>query len=487
MYTSKLTTALFHGKSALRSSAPCLSTSVQRASTPVLNTDINLEHFWMPFTNNRGFKAKPNKIVDRAQGMYYYLEDGTELLDGSSGLWCVNAGHGQERITDAIVKQVSKLDYAPSFGMASRAAFELAEKIIGMFDPSRGFRQVFFTQCGSTAIDTAMKMALGYHRARGEAQRTRFISRDKAYHGVNFGGVSVSGLNPNRKAFSGSLLPNVSHMPHTHSLKDMAFSKGCPTWGAHLADDLEKQIAMFDASTIAAVMVEPVIGAGGVIPPPVGYLARLREICNKHNILLIFDEVITGFGRTGAAFATEKFNVTPDMLTVAKGMTNAAVPAGAVIVQGKIYDTMLAAADRDGHVGPEFFHGYTYSGHPLAMAAGLAAIEVYEEQKIFENCARMEKYWEEGLHSLKGLPHVVDIRNIGLLGGVELATVPNQPNAAKRSGDILERAFSKGLYCRIAGPSMTLSPPLIAETHHIDRIVNTLADAIVESAKELKL
>lgn len=452
------------------------------ASSFATATKTGYDEYWMPFTHNRGFKMKP-KILDRAEGMYYYLEDGTKILDGSSGLWCVNAGHGNKKIVEAIQKQAGKLDYASSFNIGHQLPFEFARKLLELL-PGRDFGQVFFTMCGSTAVDTSLKIALAYHRARGNGTKIRFIGRERGYHGVGFGGISVGGISPNRKIYNGALLPQVDHLPHTHSLKDMAFSKGQPTWGAHLADELERIVALHDASTIAAVIVEPVAGSTGVLVPPVGYLEKLREICTKHDILLIFDEVITGFGRLGASMGTEKFNVTPDMITCAKGMTNAAVPAGAVICHRKLYDGIMENADREGAgTTIELFHGYTYGGHPLAMAAGIATLEVYQEENLFQRAADLAPYFEKGLHSLKGLPNVIDARNLGMMGAVELQPVPGE--LMKRSFDVFNRCFDKGVMVRVSGSTCAYSPPLICEKSHVDTMINTLHDAIIASAKEI--
>lgn len=343
------------------------------------------------------------------------------------------------------------------------------------------YGQVFFTMCGSTSIDTTIKIALAYHRSKGESTRVRFIGRERAYHGVGFGGIGVGGIMPNRKAFMSAAIPFVDHISHTHSLKDMAYSKGLPTWGLHLADELERVIALHDPSTIAGVFIEPVAGSTGVLPPPQGYLERIREICTKHNILLIFDEVITGFGRLGDSFAAKKFNVKADMIACAKGLTNAVVPAGAVICQSNIYESILNAADSDPNSHIEFFHGFTYSGHPLAMAAGIATLEVYEEQQIFQRANELAPYFENGLHSLKGLPNVIDIRNYGLMGAVEIAPIPGHP--IKRIMDIYNRAFKKGLFIRTTGSIIACAPPLISEKKDIDFFINTLSETIIESSK----
>lgn len=446
------------------------------------NQSLSRDGFWMPFTDHQRFKTE-SKIFESAKGVYYYTSDGREVFDGMSGLWCVNAGHSQPKIVKAIQDQAAKLDFAPCFNTGHDLPSKFAQKILNLL-PNRGFSEVFFTMCGSTAVDTAMKTALQYHRAKGEAHRVRFIGRERAYHGVGFGGISIGGLSPNRKAFSSGLLPFVDHISHTHSLKDMAFSKGLPKWGKHLAEDLERVIALHDPSTIAAVFIEPVAGSTGVLPPPEGYLERIREICTKHGILLVFDEVITGFGRVGASFATEKFNVTPDIITCAKGLTNAAVPAGAVISQSHVFEAIHKAAHAQPDTQVEFFHGYTYSAHPLAMAAGMAALEVFEEQKLFENAANLAPYWEELLHSLKDHPHVVDIRNIGLMGAVEFAPVAGAP--LRRSMDIFDRAFKKGALVRVSGSTIAMSPPLVSEKKHLELLIDILGRSIKESAEHVK-
>lgn len=462
-----------------------LARKLVNVSTEALNRTmgtavaITTDEYWMPFTNNRSFKKNP-KIISRADGVFYYTDDGKELYDGISGLWCVNAGHNNKKIISAVQKQVEKLDFVPSFNISHELPYKFSKELLKLV-PNRGFGQVFFTMCGSTAVDTSMKMALAYHRSRGEGSRVRFIGRERGYHGVGFGGISIGGILSNRKAFSGASLPFVDHLPHTHSLKDMAFSKGLPNWGLHLADELERIIALHDASTIAAVFVEPVPGSTGVLPPPKGYLQKLREICDKHGILLVFDEVINGFGRLGKSFATEYFDVTPDMITCAKGLTNSVVPQGAVISQAKIYKQLMDSADKDSQATIEFFHGYTYTGHPLAMAAGIATLEVYQEEGLFERANDLAPYFQEGIHSLKGLPNVIDIRNVGLMGAIELAPIPGNPS--KRGSDIYDRAFEKGVYARLTGNTLACAPPLISTKAHIDRLFNTLGEAIVESSK----
>ncbi len=380
----------------------------------------SMSSFWMPFTNNRDFKANPRLLVS-AEGMYYKDVDGNSILDGTAGLWCVPCGHAQPKITAAIREMAGQMDFAPTFQMGHPAAFELAEKLMDY--TGHRFGHVFYTNSGSEAVDTALKMALAYHRARGEAGRTRLIGRERGYHGVGFGGISVGGIGTNRRTF-GPLLPGVDHLPHTHNLEKNAFTRGEPEYGAHLADDLERIIALHDVSTIAAVIVEPVAGSTGVLIPPKGYLKRLRALCDKHGILLIFDEVITGFGRLTTPFAFDYFDVEPDMVTVAKGLTNAAVPMGAVFTKKHIHDAFM-----DGPAGIELFHGYTYSGHPLACAAALATLDVFKEQNILEHAASMQDYWADAVHSLKGLPHVIDIRTIGLIAGIELAPIDGKPGA----------------------------------------------------------
>jgi beta-alanine--pyruvate transaminase len=428
----------------------------------------NLDAFWMPFTANKRFKAAP-RLLARAQGMYYYTPEGREILDGTAGLWCVNAGHGQPHITQAIQAQAAEMDFAPVFQLGHPKAFELASRLAAMFPA--GMDHVFFANSGSEAVDSALKIALAYQRARGHAGRTRLIGRERGYHGVGFGGISVGGIVKNRMYF-GSLLTGVDHLPHTHDLEHNAFTKGQPAWGEHLADALERIVQLHDASTIAAVIVEPVAGSTGVLIPPVGYLQKLRQLCDKYGILLIFDEVITGFGRLGSPFAVDHFGVVPDMVTVAKGLTNATVPMGAVIVRKEIYDTMLANADAP----IELFHGYTYSGHPLASAAGLATLDVYAEQGLFQRAASIAPKWQEAVHSLRDANHVIDIRNIGLVAGIELSPRPGAPT--ERAWELFTAAFDAGLLVRVTGDIIALSPPLIIEEAQIDRIVSTIRDLL---------
>lgn len=430
-----------------------------------------LEAFWMPFTNNRAFKANP-RILVAAKDMYYTSADGRQILDGTAGLWCVNAGHGRQKIIEAVQKQVAELDYAPPFRMGHPGAFELAERLIDLFP--EGFDRVFFGNSGSEAVESALKIAIAYHRVRGEASRTRLIGRERGYHGVGFGGISVGGMANNRKFF-GSLLPGTDHLPHTHNLEQNAFSKGQPEWGAHLADDLERMIKLHDPSTIAAVIVEPVAGSTGVLIPPVGYLERLRELCTQYGILLIFDEVITAFGRLGATCATEYFNVMPDMITMAKGITNGTVPMGAVLTRKGIYDAFMTAAS-EGAI--ELPHGYTYSGHPLACATALATLDVYQEEGLFDRAKELAPYWEECAHNLKGLPHVIDIRNIGLVAAVEFESIRDR--VGDRGTFCLQRCFEKGLMVRATGDIIALSPPLIVSTEQIDRLFTIFAETIQE-------
>jgi beta-alanine--pyruvate transaminase len=436
-------------------------------TAPVPN---DMQSWWMPFTANRQFKANPRLLVG-AKGMYYTTHDGRQVIDGSAGLWCVNAGHCREPIVAAIQKQAAEMDFAPTFQMGHPKAFEFAARLAHLAPGD--LNHVFFANSGSEAVDTALKIAIAYHRARGEGARTRLIGRERGYHGVGFGGISVGGIVANRKVF-GPLLAGVDHLPHTHSLKDMAFSKGQPTWGAHLADDLERIIALHDASTIAAVIVEPVAGSTGVLIPPVGYLQKLRQICDKHGILLIFDEVITGFGRTGKAFGAETLGVIPDMMTTAKGLTNAAVPAAAVFTRKHVHEAFMQGPE---HM-IELFHGYTYSAHALACAAGLATLDLYRDEGIFENAASLSGYWEDAVHSLKGLPNVIDIRNIGIMAAVELS--PREGAPTKRGYDVFVKCYEQGLMCRLTGDTIALSPPLILTKQHIDEIFGILAKVIKE-------
>jgi beta-alanine--pyruvate transaminase len=439
--------------------------SAGAASVAVPN---NLDAFWMPFTANRQFKSKP-RLLASASGMYYTSHDNRRILDGTAGLWCCNAGHAQPAIVKAVQEQVATLDFAPTFQMGHPLAFELASRLTTILP--EGFDHVFFANSGSEAVDSALKIALAYHRVRGEGTRTRLIGRERGYHGVGFGGISVGGIVNNRKFF-GPLIPGVDHLPHTHDLAHNAYTRGQPEWGAHLADELERLVALHDASTIAAVIVEPVAGSTGVLIPPKGYLERLRAICDKHGILLIFDEVITGFGRLGSGFGAQHFGVTPDLITVAKGITSGVVPMGAVFAQKKIYDAFMTGPDN----AIELFHGYTYSGHPLACAAALATLDVYRDQDLFARAAALAPVWEDAIHSLKGTRHVIDLRNIGLIGAIELEPVPGKPT--DRAFRAFLAAYEKGVLIRTTGDIIALSPPLIIEEREIAQIVDTIRDVL---------
>jgi beta-alanine--pyruvate transaminase len=428
-----------------------------------------LDAFWMPFTANRQFKANP-RLLERADGMYYWTPDGREVLDGVAGLWCVNAGHGRREIADAAAKQLNTMEFAPTFQMGHPIAFDLANRLARLAPP--GLDRVFFTNSGSESVDTALKIAIAYHRARGEGQRTRFIGREKGYHGVGFGGISVGGMVNNRKIYGSSMLPGVDHLPHTLDLGHNAFSRGLPQWGAHLANELTRLIALHDASTIAAVIVEPISGSAGVVLPPVGYLQRLREICDQHGILLIFDEVITGFGRIGKPFASQVFGVTPDIMTTAKGLTNGAIPMGAVFSQRKIYDAMMRGPEN----AIELFHGYTYSAHPVACAAALATLDIYEREGLLTRAAELSPQWEDAVHSLRGIPHVIDVRNFGLIGAVELEPRAGAPGA--RAYEVFVKCFERGVMVRQTGDVIAMSPPLIISPRQIAHLVEILADVV---------
>jgi len=427
-----------------------------------------LEAFWMPFTANRQFKSAP-RLLAKASGMHYWTPEGRQILDGTAGLWCVNAGHGRHEISEAVARQIATMEYAPPFQMGHPGAFELANEIVKL-SPA-GLDHVFFTNSGSESVDTALKIALAWHRVRGQGTRTRLIGRERGYHGVGFGGISVGGMVNNRKFF-GAMLPGVDHLASTHSLAHNAFSRGLPAWGAQLADELERIVALHDASNIAAVIVEPVAGSTGVLLPPQGYLRRLREICSKHGILLIFDEVITGFGRTGSPFAAQEFDVVPDMITCAKGLTNGAVPMGAVIARKDIYDAFMDGPEN----AIELFHGYTYSAHPVACAAGLATLGIYEREGLLSRAADLASYWEDAVHSLKGLPHVIDTRNYGLIAGIELESIPGRPTA--RAFEAFLHCFERGVLIRTTGDIIALSPPLIIERGHIDELFGTIGDVL---------
>jgi beta-alanine--pyruvate transaminase len=438
-------------------------------NAPVRNVaPNNLEAFWMPFTANRQFKQNPRLFV-KAEGMYYYTDKGDKVLDGTAGLWCCNAGHSRPKIVKAIQDQVAELDYAPAFQMGHPKAFELASRLTQL--TPQGLDHVFFTNSGSESVETALKTAIAYHRARGDGSRFRLIGRERGYHGVNFGGISVGGIVANRKMF-GTLLTGVDHIRHTHDLARNAFSRGMPEHGVELAEDLERVILLHDPSTVAAVIVEPVAGSTGVLIPPKGYLERLRAICDKYGVLLIFDEVITGFGRLGTPFAADYFGVTPDMMTVAKGITSGVIPMGAVFVKKEIHDTFMTGPE---HL-IEFFHGYTYSANPVACAAALGTLETYAEEGLLTRAAELAPYWEEAIHSLKGLPHVIDTRNLGLIGAVELQPIAGSPT--KRAFSAFLKAYEQGLLIRTTGDIIALSPPLIVSKSEIDTIVGKLGDIL---------
>jgi beta-alanine--pyruvate transaminase len=431
--------------------------------------ELSLEELWMPFTANRAFKKAP-RLLASAAGMHYRDVDGRPVLDGTSGLWCVNAGHCRPAIVEAIQRSAATLDFAPGFQMGHPSSFALARAVAEIAPGD--LDHVFFANSGSEAVDSALKIALAYHQARGEPERVRFVGRLRGYHGVGFGGISVGGIESNRKAFAAQLLPQVDHLPHTHDLAHNAFSRGQPAWGAHLSDALEEIVARRGAGTIAAVIVEPMAGSTGVLVPPKGYLERLRAICDAHGILLVFDEVITGFGRLGTPFGADYFHVQPDMLTVAKGITNGAVPLGAVVVRRGIYRSVVDATES----GIEFFHGYTYSGHPLACAAGLATLELYRREGLFQRAAELAPVWEDAVHSLKGLPHVIDVRNLGLVAGIELE--PRSGKVGARGYDALVEAFRSGLLIRVTGDIIALSPPLIIERKEIEQLVDLLGGVL---------
>jgi len=425
----------------------------------------SMESFWMPFTGNRAFKKNP-RLYERAQGMHYYTPEGREILDMVAGLWCCNAGHGHPKIVEAIQAQAAKMDYAPHFGFGHPAAFEVAD-ILAAIAPE-GMNHVFFTNSGSESVDTALKIALAYQKERGQASRTRLIGRERGYHGVGFGGISVGGIPYNRMQFSNSMIPGVDHLPHTHLLDRNAFSRGLPEHGIELADELENIITLHHPSNVAAVIVEPIAGSAGVLIPPKGYLKRLREICDKHDILLIFDEVITGFGRLGDNFAAQAFDVIPDIITSAKGLTSGTVPMGAVFVADKIYDEFMLKPG----AAIELFHGYTYSAHPLAVAACKATQQVYADEGLFQRAAEMAPVFEDALHSLKDEPNVIDVRNYGLMGAVELLAIDGQPGA--RGGKVLQDCFDAGLMIRLTGDTIAFSPPLIIEDSHLQQAIETL-------------
>ncbi|MGV1754530.1 omega-aminotransferase AptA [Agrobacterium sp. CG674] len=434
----------------------------------------DLSNFWMPFTANRQFKAAP-RLLASAEGMYYTDIDGKRILDGTAGLWCVNAGHGRRRISQAVERQLATLDFAPTFQMGHPIAFEFAEKLaaMGPGGPDAQLDRIFFTGSGSESVDTALKIAIAYQRAIGQGTRSRIIGREKGYHGVGFGGISVGGLVNNRRVF-----PQIpaAHMRHTLDLDRNAFSKGLPAHGIELAEDLERLVALHGAETIAAVIVEPLSGSAGVILPPEGYLQRLRAIADKHGILLIFDEVITGFGRLGKPFATDYFGVVPDLVCTAKGITNGAIPMGAVFAKRAVYEGLMHGPENQ----IELFHGYTYSGHPVACAAGIATLEIYQDEDLLTRAASLATTWQDALHSLKGAPHVVDVRNLGLVGAIELAPRDGAPGT--RAYDVFVECLKKGLLVRVTGDIIALSPPLIIEESQIDDIVSIITDVIHHTA-----
>jgi beta-alanine--pyruvate transaminase len=437
-----------------------------RTSAMTISNDP-LAAFWMPFTANRAYKAHPRQLA-RALGMYYWDDRGNRILDGTAGLWCSNAGHCREPITAAIAKTAGEMDFGPTFQLAHPLAFELATRLAAMMP--KGLDRIFFTNSGSESVDTALKIALATQRARGQGTRTRLIGRERGYHGTGFGGISVGGIVNNRRVWQG--LPGVDHLPHTHDLARNAWSRGFPAHGAELADDLERIVALHGAETIAAVIVEPVAGSTGVLVPPVGYLQRLRDLCTKYGILLIFDEVISAFGRVGAATASEAWGVTPDIITMAKGLTNATVPMGAVAVSRQVHDDVVeGAAD-----GIELFHGYTYSGHPVASAAALATLDLYAEEGLFERAAELADYWADAAHSLRGKRHVIDIRTIGLIAGIELQ--PRKDAPTKRAMELFHAAFDNGLLVRATGDIIALSPPLIVEKTQIDEMFGRIGELL---------
>jgi beta-alanine--pyruvate transaminase len=429
----------------------------------------DLEAYWLPFTANRAFKAAP-RLIARAKDMHYYTPDGRAVLDGTAGLWCTNAGHNRDPIVEAIRAQAAELDYAPAFQFSHPKAFELASRVAALAPAD--LDHVFFCNSGSEAVDTALKIALAFHNVRGEGARTRLIGRERGYHGVGFGGISVGGIVANRKFF-GSLLAGVDHLPATYNREQQAFSKGEPDWGAHLADDLERIVALHDASTVAAVIVEPMAGSTGVLPAPKGYLARLRAICDKYGILLIFDEVITGFGRLGHAFAAERYGVLPDIITFAKGVTSGTVPMGGAIVRKPIHDAFMRGPEH----AVELFHGYTYSAHPLACAAALATLDLYRDEQLFERAKKLEPVWSDAVMGLKGLPNVLDIRCVGITAGIDLASRPGA--VGKRAFDAMVKAFNEqSLTIRSTGDTLALTPPLIVSEGEIDEIVGKVAAVI---------
>ena len=433
----------------------------------------DLEAWWLPFTANRAFKKNP-RMISRAKDMHYITPDGKQILDAVAGLWCCNAGHNRQPIVEAIQQQAAELDFSPAFQFGHPTAFALASRIAAMAPAD--LDHVFFSNSGSEAVDTALKIALAYWNVRGQGQKTRLIGRERGYHGVGFGGISVGGIVNNRKFFGG-LLTGVDHMPHTYNRQEQAFTKGEPEWGAHLADDLERIVTLHDASTIAAVIIEPMAGSTGVLPPPKGYLKRIREICDKHGILLIFDEVISGFGRLGHAFAAERFGVTPDMICFAKAVNSGTVPMGGVIARKGIYDTFMKGPDH----AIELFHGYTYSGHPLAAAAALATHDLYRDEKLFERTKAVESRWMDAVMGLKGLPNVLDIRTIGLVAAIDLASIPD--GVGRRAFEAMDVGFREhGIMLRITADTIALTPPLIISDNQIDELIEKVKKCILAVA-----
>lgn len=433
-----------------------------------MRTPNNLDALWMPFTANRQFKSNPRLLVS-AEGMHYQSVDGRQILDGTAGLWCVNAGHGRREIIEAVQRQSERMDYAPGFQMAHPGQFEFAARLVAMLPGD--LDHAFFTNSGSESVDTALKIALAYHKANGEPGRTRLIGRERGYHGVGFGGISVGGIGNNRKQFRNQL-GEVDHLPHTHAPEHNAFSRGQPEWGAHLADSLESLVQLHGADTIAAVIVEPMAGSAGVLIPPAGYLRRLRDICDAHGILLIFDEVITGFGRLGAGFACDYFDVTPDLVTLAKGLTNAAVPMGAVVARKHIHEALMTGPENM----IELFHGYTYSGHPLACAAGIATLGIYQDDELFERAEALSPYWEKAVHGLADRNHVIDVRNLGLVAGIELEPRAGKPT--ERAYETFVSCFEKGVLIRTTADIIALSPPLIVDHSQIDQICEVIGETL---------
>lgn len=448
-----------------------MNDSVPTAHLIDICAGASLDNYWMPFTSNRYFKAHP-KLVTRAQGHSLTLADGRTVFDCLSGLWTSPLGHAHPKIVETIKRQAETVDFCSPFQTSNPWAHQLAGKIAAL--APQGMNRVFYTNSGSEAVDTALKMALGYHRLRGEAGRTRFIGRERGYHGVGFGGISVGGIGPNRKLFSPLTLPGVDHLPHTHNLKEMAFSRGQPSWGAHLADELERIVTLHDAANIAAVIVEPFAGSTGVLAPPVGYLQKLRDICTRHGILLIFDEVISGFGRLGSNFGAQHYGVTPDMITFAKQITNGVIPMGGVIARQEIYDTFMTGPE---HV-VEFYHGYTYSGHPMAAAVGLTVLDLMQSEGMIERAAAMAPVLEDAFHSLKGTPGIIDIRNAGMAAAVELEPIPGKPGL--RALQAFESAINHGQLLRVAGENLVVAPPYGITTDEITRMVDSIRTVVQE-------